>query len=91
MRYAELAPSAALRPFVETFWTIDGAVGDGGHRVLPDGCMDLVFDRAEGARVVGAMTRAIVTPPAPRGRLFGVRFHPGEAAPFLRQNCKRRW
>src|SRR6185312_13655953 len=77
------SPSAALAPYVEAFWTIDAPMGAPPHRVLPDGCMDLLFD-ASGARVVGAMTRAVVVPPLDRGALlFGVRFHPGEAAPLL--------
>jgi len=47
--------------------------------------MDLLFDLTgeEGPAVVGAMTTAIVTPPAPRAQLFGVRFLPGEAFGFV--------
>jgi AraC-like DNA-binding protein len=81
--YRERSPSAALAPYVEAYWAIDAPAGAPAHRVLPDGCMDLLFD-ASGGRVVGAMTGAVVVPPLPRGALlFGVRFHPGEAAPLL--------
>ena len=82
--YREQPPSAALGSHVEAYWSIDGATGAPAHRVLPDGCIDLLFDGAAGARVIGPMTRAIVAPPVgPRATLFGVRFHPGQAAPFL--------
>ncbi len=84
VRYREQAPSAALRPYVEAYWTIDAPAGGPAHRVLPDGCIDLLFDGSPGARVIGPMTRAVIAPSADRGALlFGVRFRPGEAAPFL--------
>jgi AraC-like DNA-binding protein len=83
VRYAEQAPCPALRPYVEAYWTLDAGAGTVGHRVLPDGCIDLLFEGAS-ARVIGPMTRAIVAPAAAGAApLFGVRFHPGEAAPFL--------
>jgi AraC-like DNA-binding protein len=84
--YAEHAPSSALRAHVACYWTL---VGDGaaGHRVLPDGCMDLLFDlscaRGPNAAFIGAMSEAIVTSPASRVRLLGVRFRPGEAFAFV--------
>jgi AraC-like DNA-binding protein len=89
MLYREHRPAAALRPYVACYWTLRGsAPGDAGHRVLPDGCMDILFDLGAqpGARVVGAMTRAIVTAPKPAGEwidLLGVRFRPGEGPSLL--------
>jgi AraC-like DNA-binding protein len=83
--YAERAPSAALRPHVAAYWTVGATTAAPAHRVLPDGCMDLLFDGSSGARVIGAMTRAIIAPPVgPGAVVFGVRFHPGAATPFLR-------
>ena len=88
--YAEHRPPADLARYVICAWTrvvpaaFDGAV----HRVLPDGCADVLFafDRAgeragefAGASVVGPMTKAIVVQgPQPR-LLIGVRFAPGFA------------
>jgi AraC-like DNA-binding protein len=52
------------------------------HRVLPDGCIDILVVGGRGATVVGTMRRAIVTAPQ-RGALLGIRFRPGEAARLL--------
>jgi AraC-like DNA-binding protein len=83
--YAEYRPTAALRPWVECFWSHESDASAGERRILPDGCADLVFDLNEGAgTVVGTMTRPLVLPPSTPSRFFGVRFHPGRAAAFLR-------
>ena len=60
------------------------------HRVLPDGCMDVVLafsghaDEPESAMAVGTMTRALVLEPTSSPECFvGVRFRPAKAAAFL--------
>jgi AraC-like DNA-binding protein len=86
MRYTELAPTAALAPWVACFWSIRGT-GAGGlvNRVLPDGCADVIVGVDDEPRpvVVGAMRTAVVVPIAGAVDLFGVRFRPGGALPFL--------
>ncbi|HWA72659.1 MAG TPA: helix-turn-helix transcriptional regulator [Polyangiaceae bacterium] len=75
--------SAALPPPLAT--TVDGiwrfqSLG-AQCRILPDGCMDFVFDLNSGtAEVVGSMTRAELIAPPLGARYFGVRFLPGVAA-----------
>src|SRR3954453_7256576 len=93
--YREYAPSEKLRPFVACFWTHDPTVGHDAsspsvHRVLPDGCIDVVLgfagraDEPESAMAVGTMTRALVLEPGAWPECFvGVRFRPGKAAAFL--------
>lgn len=98
--YREYTPSEKLRPFVECLWTRDSVVArepsDGGpstqpvHRVLPDGCIDVVLgfsgqaDEPESAMAVGTMTRALVLDGGSWPECFvGVRFRPGKAAAFL--------
>ena len=85
MTYREIAPTLALRPWVECFWSrSDGGVAN-EQRVLPDGCADLVFDLTDGeSMVVGTMTKPLVLPPRAKSEFFGVRFRPGRAAAFLR-------
>ena len=60
----ECAPPAALAPYVECFWSRTASEPDppgGTHRVLPDGCLDIIFSE-RGAVVVGAMTRPLLIP-----------------------------
>ncbi|HEX6640930.1 MAG TPA: helix-turn-helix domain-containing protein [Thermoanaerobaculia bacterium] len=85
MPYAEIAPAAALRPWVECFWTRSDRAPSGTHRVLPDGCADLVFELNAGeSSVVGTMTKPLLLTPGAASDFLGVRFHPGRAAAFLR-------
>jgi AraC-like DNA-binding protein len=77
MSYAELAPSPALGSLVACSWAFSGP-GSAQHRILPDGCIDIVV-RGERARVVGTMQQAVVVPIQP-GAVLGVRLRPGEAA-----------
>ena len=97
--YREYAPSEKLRPFVECLWTRDSVAREPSdrstqppsvHRVLPDGCIDVVLgfsgraDEPESAMAVGTMTRALVLAAASSPECFvGVRFRPGKAAAFL--------
>jgi len=72
----------ALARWVDAFWAFESAGAP--HRVLPDGCIDFIFDlETGGARVQGPMTRAeVVALPAGR-RIFGMRFAPGAASSFV--------
>jgi AraC-like DNA-binding protein len=87
MLYTEHAPAEGLRRFVSCLWTMSHPIAP--HRVLPDGCMDLLFSlgfrsgAAPCGRVIGTMTRAIVAAPSPGAAFLGVRFRPGAAAAFL--------
>ena len=88
--YREIAPSARLERFVECFWISEhsGASSD-PLRVLPDGCVDLLFelDAArddDAGRVVGAMTRPFLADRSRSRRFAAVRFRPGGAALFVR-------
>jgi AraC-like DNA-binding protein len=80
MSYRELRAPAALAGLVECGWT-DTATADATHKVLPDGCMDLVWTGAEllvaGPDTVahdGTRTRGVT--------VAGLRFVPG-ALPSL--------
>jgi len=93
--YREYAPSERLRPFVQCFWSREPGPGrelarGSVHRVLPDGCIDVVLgfsgqaDEPESAMAVGTMTRALVLEAGAWPECFvGVRFRPGKAAAFL--------
>jgi len=87
--YREHSPPAALAEYVECFWT-RAAVTDvsaaAAHRVLPDGCSDVIFTfdgRGAEATAVGTMTRPIIVTENPARAFVGVRFLPGKATAFL--------
>src|SRR5215471_10638648 len=88
VNYREYAPSPCLAPYVECYWSLKTS-GDHRrtthYRVLPDGCVDILFDENfnEPVTLVGSMTRPILSPLSAHTRLFGVRFRPGGAYPFF--------
>jgi AraC-like DNA-binding protein len=79
MPYREIAPPPGLAGRVECFWTSQNTDAQ-RHRVLPDGCADILFTRAGGKVVleaVGPMTRYRDHSAAPGQFHFGIRFRPG--------------
>lgn len=83
--YLEHAPPAPLLPYVECFWSraesADAPRLARSHRVIPDGCVDVVLtlDGRVHAEAVGAMTRAVVFSDSSNAGYLGVRFRPGIA------------
>ena len=78
MRYREYPPAGVLAPYVACFWEL--ASRGEPYRVLPDGAMDIVYVVGERrARVIGPMTRALVTATGVAAAVVGVRFRPGAA------------
>ena len=82
MQYREQPPPRALAPWVACTWERrDG--GDAPVRVLPDGCIDIIWTQGEGAVVVGANTTAFVVALPAGTHVVGVRMRPGAAPPLL--------
>lgn len=88
-RYREYAPEKRLSPYVACYWTLDyDAQGRGQpHRILPDGCVDIIMDRlapsCRGASfVAGLMTSFQVLTLTGAQSLFGIRMFV-EAAPEI--------
>ena len=94
MEYFETAPRSELRPYVRVFWGLRGPADPSGglDRIIPDGCPEIVINRAdrfrrqtadghshEQARVllVGQLRSAIEIAPTGAVDLLGVRFEPG--------------
>jgi len=55
------------------------------HRVLPDNCIDILWQDSGAAFAVGMMSRFIDVPASGPLRTVAVRFLPGAAPPFLRE------
>jgi AraC-like DNA-binding protein len=82
MAYREHAPSDALSPWLACAWE---RRGDGGApvRVLPDGCIDIIWSEGSGTHVVGTHTTAFLVSLPPGTRVAGVRMRPGAGAALL--------
>lgn len=83
MGYREQAPAAGLAQWVECGWSLESPPRVASHRVPPDGCLDIIYDRRDGLRAIGAMT-VEQRFPLPEGAFSsGIRFRPGMARAFL--------
>jgi AraC-like DNA-binding protein len=83
--YRERPPLPALAEHVLCVWS--QAIGAGAtpyrHRVLPDGCADLVWIGEAAGVVAGPARGPVIVPLAPRTIVVGVRLRPGTAAAVL--------
>lgn len=82
--YREHALHPALRGVVEAAWSV-GLPSDAApteHRVLPDGCIDIVVAPGADPVIVGPTSRPSLNAMRPGETVHGLRFRPG-AAPFL--------
>ena len=103
MNYTEIAPPALLTRHIECFWTLSSGgqtAPASAHRILPDGCCELVLNLADRFRqlrddgssklqpqmlLAGQMVRPLRVLPTGRVEIIGVRFRPAGAVVFLGQ------
>jgi AraC-like DNA-binding protein len=89
--YREYTPSQLLKKHVACYWTLDfdGRSGSRPHRIIPDGCVDIIVDRrASSARhaafVAGLMTNCLVIDLESEQSSFGIRMYTESARSILR-------
>jgi AraC-like DNA-binding protein len=83
--YREFPPPAPLADRFRCFWTqtIIGSRGAYEHRVLPDGCIDIVLTHDDPPMVFGPWNVALVARLAVGTSITGARLHPGRASCLL--------
>src|SRR5580692_166395 len=81
--YREQTAGERLSPWVECGWFLENAEALAEHRVPPDGCVDILYDRRDGLRVIGTMTVEQRFDYPEGASMTGVRFRPGMAGTFL--------
>jgi len=81
MSYREHAPPPELAPWLACTWERRGS-GGSPVRVLPDGCVDVVWTQGVDTQIVGANTTAFLVPLRADTQVVGARLRPG-AAPAL--------
>lgn len=92
--YKEYKPNILLAPYVETYWVYDANQNcPQTVRVLPDGCVDILFNCTEDydsnmapfvPYIIGAMTSFSDRKYDRKARIIGVRFHPCAIAAFTK-------
>ncbi|MBO3737459.1 helix-turn-helix domain-containing protein [Actinoplanes flavus] len=83
MGYREWAPPPSLRGSVVCLWRRTPSAGDSPALVLPDGCVDLIWEQGRGAFLAGPDTGPMpATIPAGK-TMMGVRLRPGAGGPLL--------
>jgi AraC-like DNA-binding protein len=81
--YRELAPPPALRGALACLWVRVAPDGATPTRVLPDACIDLIWQAGRGAFVAGPDTGPMLVPAAPGAVFVGARFLPGAGGSAL--------
>ncbi len=81
--YREQAPGGILAGWIECCWYLESNTAVTRYSVPPDGCIDILYDRANGLRAIGSMTAKQSFDLAEGAYLTGIRFRPGLARPFL--------
>jgi AraC-like DNA-binding protein len=82
--YRELAPPSGLGGAVACLWVrVVGAAAGEPTRVLPDACVDLIWQSGRGAWIAGPDTGSALAAPPPGSVLVGARFAPGAGGAAL--------
>lgn len=91
--YKEIQPRTELRDFIECFWMAQfkGALLSKPvkRRILPDGCVDIIFDfkssrQNHPAYLVGTMSRPLLVTLFGETDVLGIRFRPGAIRSFIK-------
>src|SRR5688572_9429214 len=83
MAYRELPPPPELASLVACLWVRDDEPADHVQRVLPDGCVDVVWVAGSGLVVAGPATTPVLAPVPAGAAAMGVRFRVGAAGAAL--------
>jgi AraC-like DNA-binding protein len=100
MNYQVFDPDDALQPFIKCFWTLedDGSENGKKQRIVPDGCMEMIFHFGDpycqyfedGSFIIqprsfifGQITHFIEIAPTGKSGIISARFLPEGLQPFL--------
>lgn len=84
--YQEHPPCAALAPYLACLWTchVQPEGQAGSHRVLPDNCIDILWQDSDPLGGVAGMMSTVIEVPFKRPvRTIAARFKPGAASYFF--------
>lgn len=81
--YREISPPNHLRNHIVCFWHRPANAPASESRILPDGCIDIIWAGETPPFVAGPMTAPAVPMTAAETEIIGVRFRPGSAPAHL--------
>ncbi len=81
--YAEFAPPRPLRDYVACFWQSFAPDQPRQTTILPDGCIDLIWQAGREPFIAGPMTVPVAASTSTGTVTLGVRFKPGAGAALL--------
>ena len=86
--YREFAPPRHLRKHVVRFWRHGATSMPTTARVIPDGCVDIVWVNDQAPHVAGPMTKPVLYSIDAGTEIVAVRLRPGVAHRLLGENAK---
>jgi AraC-like DNA-binding protein len=86
--YCEFAPPRHLRMHVVCFWRHGATSMPTTARVIPDGCVDVVWVNDQAPHVAGPMTQPMLYSIDAGTEIVAVRLRPGVARGLLRESAK---
>jgi AraC-like DNA-binding protein len=86
--YREFAPPPHLGMHIVCLWRHDATSAPTTARVIPDGCVDIVWVNDQAPHVAGPMTRPVLYSIESGTEIIAVRLRPGVAHRLLGENAK---
>jgi AraC-like DNA-binding protein len=86
--YREFAPPRNLRKHIVCFWQHGSTSAPTTARVIPDGCVDIVWVNDQAPHVAGPMTKPVLYSIDSGTEIVAVRFRPGVAHRLLGESAK---
>jgi AraC-like DNA-binding protein len=86
--YREFAPPRHLRKHIVCFWRHGATAMPTTARVIPDGCVDIVWVNDQAPHVAGPMTRPVLYSIDSETEIVAVRLRPGVARRLLGEHDK---
>lgn len=103
MDYQTFSPNPELVDFIKCYWTLTAPSSEERQRIVPDGCMEMIFHCGDLYRqylpdgssiiqprcfVFGQITQPLEIAPTGDTHIFAVRFHPNGFLPFATFSIK---
>ena len=87
--YMEFLLARRLREHVVCYWRRSAGLLESVARVLPDGCVDVIWENEASPRIAGPATEALISRLEAGGEIVGCAIAAGGGTPVARRECRR--